>query len=435
MKHSTRHHVTPLAKQRLRGLLAITLLSGVFATAQAQQLCPADAKPTWQSGRLVCSSCLNPPYTVRRHALIGNPAELPEGRIVFTYGNDTWPPTQEGVFISSVRSWNPVSVPNTAVTSGKGASFVQWSDDGKWILYTLSGNDDGENHSLWLIKPDGSGKTQVPTNGGYRNCGFMRNSILGHEIWWQEQRGANITAVTVNLSGNTPVFGSPRSLGPVGYKGGNGKEMGFGFSERQRAFGARGRMYGGMAGGQVCVTLPDTGKQAFDTIEQCMAATFGGYAGRGCGYAMSWDGEIIIDNSQGPKTWESGAKMHLGPRIYRWTNPGEPTADGAADRQRKYGLGVNWAPRDFYADDTNDLHLPQFANHREFISWRRINYGGPNQGFYILHWPSNTWFPLGLQNKNVIHSNVFFDNPPGEWIQPKDHTPATANVFHFAPRK
>jgi len=73
-------------------------------------------------------------------------------------------------------------------------------------------------------------------------------------------------------------------------------------------FGARGRMYGGMAGGQVCVTLPDTGKQAFDTIEQCMAATFGGYAGRGCGYAMSWDGEIIIDNSQGPKTWESGAK-------------------------------------------------------------------------------------------------------------------------------
>jgi Tol biopolymer transport system component len=102
----------------------------------------------------------------------------------------------------------PFPVLQTSFTEG----HPQISGDGKWVAY--QSNETGRGEVYVQSFPPGKGKWQVSNNGGT----FSKWRRDGKELFYLETASyGKMVAVTVNSTGSTLEFSSPRPLFDSGY--------------------------------------------------------------------------------------------------------------------------------------------------------------------------------------------------------------------------
>jgi hypothetical protein len=122
----------------------------------------------------ICAFVYSQCPKTKENGIIGRPADLPSG--VFVYSIDG----TNGLLISPVRSHSPKKIPGT---ENDNIILARFSDDGTWILYHSY-----KTNKLYLIRPDGSGKTLVPVTDCSENSGWVRNGPFGDEIFYTGKR-------------------------------------------------------------------------------------------------------------------------------------------------------------------------------------------------------------------------------------------------------
>ncbi|MCC6722418.1 MAG: PD40 domain-containing protein [Bacteroidia bacterium] len=69
---------------------------------------------------------------------------------------------------------------------------AKWSPDGKWIVFASDEGKDskgGNNYDIWIMKSDGTNKTQLTTNGSWDDNPCWSNN--GKSIYFRSNRGGN----------------------------------------------------------------------------------------------------------------------------------------------------------------------------------------------------------------------------------------------------
>ncbi|MBD3390461.1 MAG: hypothetical protein GF410_00450 [Chitinivibrionales bacterium] len=153
----------------------------------------------WTSAAFACAD-----FVKKDQVSIGSQADVPAGWFVYSLFEES------GIYRSPTTAFDRQLIPNT---DDGVPTCIDITEDGEWLVY-LNTNI----LKAYLIRPDGSGKIEVPTPGCGgdfpRACGVYRNSPHGSEIFYVSTYG-EIRATQVDLSGGTPQFGSSRTVARI----------------------------------------------------------------------------------------------------------------------------------------------------------------------------------------------------------------------------
>ena len=360
-----------------------------------------DGPTTEVDGRLVCDSCKNLPAWVKKHPVRGDAAKLGDGYFVYAHGGYR-KLLSEGLFVSPIRTFQPRKIPGT-----ERAYRFAISECGQWIAFlildiekkVMDPDDMKRGGTLWLVRPDGTGLTQVPVEGACNFVSFVRNSPLGtpEVLYTKEEK---LFALAVNLSGAKPAFAEqPRLVANYGLGGSGDMEV---VVSGNRIFSRASYIHNPSA---VWMTIPDGGKGTAEAEHMWMPDKMVKFQ---CGHTMAQDGSAVAIN---PGTVNESMNRIL---VLPFREPGSPEVQFDKFVEGE-ALSSNWEPV-VNGDVARGLfNYESFTNDREQIILRRHTYnedGRPDQcGIYMLHWPSNTWTLLSSPWVEAANVTAHFYRP------------------------
>jgi hypothetical protein len=322
----------------------------------------------------------------------------------------------EGIRLSSMQSFKPALVPNTGPNPGN----VRISQDGAWLLFSTS-------REVFLIRPDGSDKTEVPIpsptrpEGAPKSATFVYNGPFGDEIAFVEEDRV-ISAMRVDLSGRTPRFGESRRV--VDFTDA-GDHIRWNDNPEQRLTLAADRVFVSRAGwaGSVdhhFITVPDGGRGVARSFDDAYKRTQ--TPKWECGSAMSWCGRIALQNPGGsvPKENYPVEIGHKGFVVFPFMAPGDPPLSTHQLYDQR-SLAVAWVPEPVRLEK-GDWHHWCFSNDPAYVI-------GTNQGerglrgnaadykaigIYIVHWPTGTYHRVSDEGVRAEWMGAFFPENPAQ---------------------
>jgi hypothetical protein len=332
----------------------------------------------------------------------------------------------ESLFKSSIRHYAPEEIPNTSEDQPR---WVQISEDGRWILYT-----DHLSRAAYLIRPNGSDKTEVPLPVGAMWAQFYRSSPKGIEIYYPldcANTACNtfleMGAVSVDLSGNIPAFGDTRKIvsltnpGPAGI---THYMMGEPSVVADHVFGQYNLIAGDKNTRHVFfLTIPDSGNGTANNAQLWnFSDTVLDSSMYGCGYTLSPDGAHALWNvgSQGLlKAYDpyvkadqycvpnrEGDKDHKGFVIAPFQRYDAPsmTKHGIVDT---HAVSVNWVPEECRVGGSRDVDHPAWKYDKTgkyVIGWQTSYQNQqycPFWGIFLCKWETNHWILLTPKDEKV----------------------------------
>jgi hypothetical protein len=343
------------------------------------------------------------PLDFKETASIGRHEDLPRGYFAYALG--------DSVYVSYLDRFEMRKVPNTS--SELGARCVEISREGNWILYgTPVRGEKGYELEVYLVRPDGSGRTRVPVERAIA-VGFLHGGPFGTEIFYgtgsAKKKGhrinfdaSGIGAIRVDLSGKTPTFGETRAIDEDG-----GDD--FDFDAQKGTVVAADRVYGEISGRVGVLAISEGGRG------RTQGKPHGGMGGGGfkCGFDLSHDGRYATLNAS-----KGGfVTGHNGPNVFEIdVREGQVTARL---------VSLNWVPKQYRGEP--DWHYWDFTNDSDYIMG--CNQGASSKldkahkkgdrnyslddkdrpadamlGIWLLHWRTGRWTlvsPPGMRSKWV----------------------------------
>ncbi len=346
----------------------------------------------------VSAAC--PSYVKKDEVSIGSSSDLPEGW--FAYLTCTPLETQPGIYKSPIRRFEPSPVPNT---QDQTAYFVEVSYDGKWLLFM------NFYFEIFLIRPDGTGMTQVPTSnceksGGIqfpRTAGFYRNSPNGAEVAYTSAY-QKMRAIAVDLQGDEPQFGDEREV--VNY--GEVTDVRWGKTNLARSIAA---LNGGHLFSErvdhppwrqttMFLTIPDGGSGTAGYDDIWFYSGIGDFESTyGDHYTISPDGGLVAWNlgTQGSQNtecfpcWDSGLDQK-GFVVTEFMESDMPRLD-KNQYLDQHTASVNWCPEEYRFGAFHEVGFTEWSwsNREDYIVGVQRGSKAPDPGVWIVNWNTNEW--------------------------------------------
>jgi hypothetical protein len=346
------------------------------------------------------------PRNKRDVAKFGDPSEIKQPGF-FLYSS------VEGIKISPIQSFRPQLIPNT----GRDPDSVHVTDDGRWILFI-------EGDKVYLIRPDGSSKTLVPVTPlrpqeGPRTATFYYNGPNGDEVVFLEAERV-LTAIAVDLSGETPKFGAKRPL--VDFTGVDSNALRWAQSPEQRLTVAADHVFVSMAGwaGSVqawSITIPDGGRGVARSMKDVWKPTQS--PKWECGPAMSHCGRIVSQNPGGLVSKENYPVEigHKGFVVMPFQRPDDEPLNVPKLYEKK-ALAVCWVPASV-RHEKGDWHHWYYSNDPAWVigtSQGARNLQGKVEdfkaiGIYLVHWPSGVYYRVSDERTRALYLACHFFRP------------------------
>ncbi len=354
-------------------------------------------------GAIITSTCFStaiaadcPPYTHMDDVTEGSAADLPSGWFVYAvdaggaYQAD--PLNKPGIFISALQEHSPAFIPGT---ESDAPSDIDITSDGKWILYWAT-----NSKKLYIIRPDGTGKTEVPIAAG--QCGWYRESPYGLEIYSTTTEYYVLSSITVNLEDDPPTFGQVRKIVEFGgsAKAPGGQTVTPQFHE---PFVHSDHVFAGRILSPinyrtlVWLTIPNDGKGTAtyaDRWEYIDPPAGGPY---GCGRTMSHDGKIVAfgPGSQGNQDCVPNRinKMdHKGFVVVPFQKVGDPPL-GFHEIIDEHALSIVWVPKKYRFGLFNEVDFTEWyiCNNSDYVVGVQKGSKGTCRGVWLCRWESAVW--------------------------------------------
>lgn len=343
-----------------------------------------------------------PSYT-HHTAVVGLVDSLPGGWFVFAQS------TASGLFKSDLKTYNPVLVPGTG---GDSPSFIDISDDGKWIVYLTTSA--GGQVSIIMITPTGKGRKQFPVSG-QSHMGttyptmvrFLNASPKGNEIVYTTG-WSTINAYSYTANDSVVTLGSERNVLSFPSEDGIVETTGLGAWKDQLLFESMIDNYGISRPGYI--TIPDNGNgSATDAdLYQWANPSGGDTTTFGCGHIMSHDGLYCSSNAGyigdtcvpcKHATENTYIMDHKGVYITPFLRSGSQGVE-ITGLPRSKGVSINWCPSDYWYGLYNEFDFDEenFTNNNKYIALAQIGNGTSAmkalKAVWALYWPTNTWTML-----------------------------------------
>jgi hypothetical protein len=376
-----------------------------------------------------------PVYT-HKTTTVGIRDSLPDGWFVFGLS------TANGLFKCNTKSDTPTVIPGTLTDH---IVDIDIADDGQWILYLVQGPSSGGRiwkNFLFMIKPDGSGRTQVPliidsssmaTFPCYAQ--FYRHSPLGFEIAYISGYG-RVRAISYHFDnlGNV-VFGATRTLVDfLSNPADSSSEMYANIDptlNRQISV-CKNEVFmsvfvptsPGAINPFTCVrtsyiTIPNQGlgtahfKNIYSWLNDDHSTWWG------CGLAISIDGSLCLANSNAvggaagcvPNAQTNPQMDHKGFYVTRFmydTMP--PIPRDSVILSPAYGISINWCPAQNRIGSWDQLGFGQwsFSNSNEWVIGEQEGTNTPTRGVWVINIPTNTWTLAYTSSGGSIRTPALF---------------------------
>lgn len=389
---------------RVRGVIIFVISTSCIFLTSALGFC------------LAAQTC--PPYT-KTVAVRGDLDGLPKGFLVYSYG---WKSMVLGMYVSPTAEFEPVLIPHTGKHKPRSLNI---SDNGNWILYY-----DSFEGKTYLIKPDGSYPTEVPTNGIVPSVvGFFRNSPYGTEVFYDSRDTTEQTlrAVGVSLTDSTPVFGETRVFADLTGTHVLGTDQNIGVSRDEVFTGIHVVTDQGLIQRTGFLTIPDSGRgiatseNIFQWQDDSLISMFG------CDHDLSQDGTLAVANAGGigniPGFFGCMPVSHRGFYITPFRHDTDPPV-GIHEHATVYGTSINFCPQEYRygAWDEVDFRGWHFSNRKEYLTASVSGTRPPTRSVWIVHWPSNTWTQISpsLEDLEVEMPALYFGDFDESHILPCD---------------
>jgi hypothetical protein len=369
-------------------------------------------------------SSQNCPTYTHKTTIVGIRDSIPDGWFVFSQAS------QAGLFKCNTKSGSPAVIPNT--TSDQIVD-VDISDNGEWIMYVAKNST---NNKLYLIKPDGTKRTEIPLNidnhAGWRtpfppNAQFYHQAPYGNEIVYIAGLGRVRSAVFHVDSLGSAVFDSNRVL--ANFVTNDSSQNWFLMAEMvlySQLSASRNALFCGLA----LPVPPDTvnaspnARTSFITIPDNGLGTASYYniykwlnddyqAWFGCGLTMSWDASLCLANSNAigdsscvPTQKSDPTLDHKGFYVTRFMYDTMPAIErDQVIMDSAYGLSINWCPEPYRFGTYDEVGFTNwsFSNSNDWVIGDQEGSQSPIKGIWVVHIPTNTWI---LAYTSTSGSNV-----------------------------
>ncbi len=382
-------------------LSAFTLGYGDFVKEPCKQR-QVDANHQGTLPLYSCGSTSCPP-SVKTEGTILDRADLPlEGYLVYLSNNR--------MYKTDLKTFDPEEITG-AGTCGS-PHPLQFSDDGKWILYC---NNE-------IIKIDGSGKKRLAPVG---KVVWLRNSYRGtNDILTLS--GKKVSVGQIILSENNTVCDTMVEVGDnlniredffaAGHKyftGQNSK------SEITHPWGESEETYNGGFW-----EIPSTGKvSSGDMFRACPIATYV------CAQTFSPDGKLVAGN------FEHGYQDCMPEQHKGFCVTPVREFDGAPeDWILQDDISVNFVPAEYELESgettnlrngnvpSNDFSFYEWTNKEDWIAG--VHYGNSTQvfGAWLINWKTNQWTLLTDEDTPVSKASVYITEEITPVKQPRNRT-------------
>ncbi|MBD3421167.1 MAG: hypothetical protein GF398_13710 [Chitinivibrionales bacterium] len=360
-----------------------------------------------------------PAFVKKETSSVGNLSALPVGWYIYALEN------ARGIYRSPLNLYQPYVIPNT---SRDEATHLSILPDGKWILYL-----DNNSHTLYMIKPDGSHKTEVPLTGqlesGFpRACGVVYDSPLGTEIFYAAGYQV-LRAVKIEFVNGMPDFSQTRTLADFSASALNPRFNTGGGIERinvnKNHLFSQIVMNRGTAGDHRSmgfITIPDNGRGTATGDDIYQFSDMPDTSIYGCGPAMSPDGNYVAHTpgSQGnPKCVPNreNAWDHKGFVMVPFQESGDPPI-GRHEIVDVHARSINWCPPQYRYGNYKGLDFTsyQFGNHDDYLICKLSGTMVSDKGVWLVNWKTNVWTELTTLSVDAETPAVFF----GDTLDPND---------------
>lgn len=393
-----------------------------------------------------------PTYTHKDDVVVGNPGDLPNGWLVYRKGTPGGGGTgwQNGLFRSPVNSFAETVVTGT---SGDSPTSMDISPDGEWIVY-LSGG------SIYLVKSTGGSRTEVPyvnfnvASLGLSWTGFYRNSPNGLEIFYHDFNWAGqvyLCAIPVDLSGDTPAFGTARMIlesqppNSPGYEYALWIQSGSASVWGDQIFGLFQYTTKKTLNGFAVIPDGGSGIATFADFYQFTQQPAEDYWG--CGQTMSHDGLFCASNSANVgdtcvpnKSVGMVGSDHKGIYITRFLRAGE-TPSMAIDDQimdPTYGISINWCPEQYRVGDFSQIDFTNwnFSNSNQYLAGvlkgSAVESQGFSYGIWVVHWETSTWTQVNPNTTSAVYDEPALYFPGLSSVTPERRSQSPAQSSPIA---
>ncbi|MBD3392183.1 MAG: hypothetical protein GF418_08930 [Chitinivibrionales bacterium] len=360
------------------------------------------------------SSAFACPDFVKKDAVsVGDRANVPAGWFVYGIKDEA------GIYYSPAAEFDPVMIPNT---DGGVPTTIDISDNGEWLVY-LNTN----TLKVYLIRPDGSGKIEMPTPGCGgdfpRACGIYRNSPHGSEIFYISTY-AEIRAQKLDLSGDTPLFLGDRTVAHISNGGVDDRPSfkAYGWLNElsvngDHIFSQRMDVTGSYVCNIMFLTIPDGGTGTASYADRWDFTDMPSSSIFGCGINMSQDGTMGLFNpgAQGDPSGECVPNRyngldHKGFVLVPVMDKNDPSC-GIHELIDVHGVSVNWAPPQYRFGAYNEVDHTDwfFTNKEEYIIGVQQGTKAPDKGVWLVDWQKNEWTLLTDSGLDAMSPAMFFD--------------------------
>lgn len=362
-----------------------------------------------------------PSYT-HHAAITGAVASLPDGWFVFAENG------VRGLFKSDLKTYDATVIPGTAQDV---PSFIDISDDGKWIVYLSS------QSRIFMITPSGKGRLQIPVStqsGGLTMVRFYNSSPKGNEIVYENGSGS-VAAYSYIANDSVVTPGSERKILTISGSDFISSTEGLAAWKDQLLL----EMFFTIGGNSISrpgyFTIPNNGS---GTATEADLYTWnntpdGDTTVWGCGHTISHDGLYTSSNAgfigdtcvPCKHAFENGYSMeHKGVYIAHFLRQEDSAIEVTTIPSSPYAVSINWCPSDYWYGLYNefDFDHENFTNNNQYLAIAQIGDGTSTQnalkGVWVLHWPDNTWTmltpstnPMGSAGITYIHPAIHFTAP------------------------
>ena len=337
-----------------------------------------------------------PLWVKKDQVITGSRANAPAGWYAYARSNTS------GLCKSSMSAFNQQIVPNTQSDQ---PVAIDISYDGQWIVYLTS-----TNTSIYMIKPDGTQKKQVPVSGtswGYpRGTGFYQNGPNGLEVFYLASP-QKVRSIPVNVSTGIPQFGTPRDLVDLS-NGANGLAMDNGGWVGSTHMNAGHFISQGMdnIGPKpprrfiLFITLANGGRNTATASNIWQFNDLPDTSIFGCGATISPDGSMVLYNpgSQGNPSCipnrESGLD-HKGFVVVPFYEASMPTMS-RNEFIDDHGISANFCPTSYRWGLHNEVDFTgwKFTGNARYVIGLLGGELETTPGAWLVDWQTNTWTEL-----------------------------------------
>jgi hypothetical protein len=253
---------------------------------------------------------------------------------------------------------------------------------------------------LYVIRPDGTGKTEVPITAG--QSGWYRGGPYGLEIYSTTKEYSELSSITVDLDNDPPIFGQVRKImvfgGSAKAPGGQTVTPQFHDPYVHSDHVFAGRILSPINYRTlVMVTIPDAGKGTAsydDRWEYTDPPTAGPF---GCGRTMSHDGDMVAygPGSQGNRDCvpnRINRMDHKGFVVLPFQKVDDPQL-GFHEAIDEHAFSINWVPEKYRFGLYNEVDFTEWyiCNNPDFVVGVQKGTKGPCRGVWLCEWKKSVW--------------------------------------------